>query len=198
MATIGNMSAEIDATSTLFPYEATMGRYLDATGRSYISKAAADNINLITADEGSNKYYDEIIEIDLEKLEPQINDPYFPDLANPLSTFSSEVEKHCWPEKLSASLVGSCTNSSFEDLMKVANLVEQARSAGFKLQTPFFVSTGSEQIRANIEKFGILDTLRNAGAVVLSSSCGPCVGQWHRTDVNVKEVSVLLLLRGWN
>jgi aconitate hydratase len=183
MATVGNMSAEIGATSCIFPYSGAIDRYLDATNRSAIANAAKQNINLLLPDEGSDKYYDEVIEIDLDKLEPTINGPYTPDLSHPLSKLSQAVEENSWPEKLSASLVGSCTNSSYEDLMKVAGLASQAMQAGVTLKTPFYISCGSEQIQSTVEKDGILNTLREAGATVLTNSCGPCVGQWNRTDM---------------
>lgn len=183
MATIGNMSAEIGATSCLFPYTDSMSRYLRATKRSDIADAASQNLNLLAADERSALYYDDIVEINLDELEPHINGPYTPDLAHPLSKLGQAVRENSWPENLAASLVGSCTNSSYEDLMKVSDLMEQADRAGLKLKMPFFVSTGSEQIRATAEDAGFLEKMRKTGAVVLSSSCGPCVGQWHRTDI---------------
>jgi aconitate hydratase len=183
MATVGNMSAEIGATSCIFPYSDAMARYLNATNRTAISAASMRNLSFLLPDEGSEEYYDDIIEIDLTKLEPTINGPYTPDLSHRLSTFSQEIEKNAWPENLSASLVGSCTNSSYEDLMKVANVAQQAIQAGISLKTPLYISCGSEQIRGTAEKDGILDTLRETGATILSNSCGPCVGQWNRTDV---------------
>ena len=183
MATVGNMSAEIGATSCIFPYSDAIHRYLDATNRSAIANAARQNQNILFPDEGSDKYYDEVIEINLNKLEPTINGPYTPDLSHPLSTFSAAVEESSWPRKISASLVGSCTNSSYEDLIKVAGLTRQAMQAGVELKTPFYISCGSEKIRSTAEKGGILDTLREAGATVLSNSCGPCVGQWSRADM---------------
>jgi aconitate hydratase len=195
MATIGNMSAEIGATSCLFPYTDSMGRYLWATQRSNIARAATQNANLLLPDEGSAAYYDDIVEINLDELEPHINGPYSPDLSHPLSKLGQAVKDNFWPENLSASLVGSCTNSSFEDLMKVSGLIQQADRAGLKIKTPFYVSTGSEQIRATAEDAGFLQTMRDAGAIVLSSSCGPCVGQWNRTDVTkVRESSSNLTL----
>ncbi|KAF7555151.1 hypothetical protein G7Z17_g2340 [Cylindrodendrum hubeiense] len=187
MATVCNMSAEIGSTSCIFPYSSAMSRYLAATKRSDVA-AHADLFKeqLLTADPGSDKYYDEIIEIDLSRLEPHINGPFTPDLAHPLSQFKEHMSASSWPSKLSCSMVGSCTNSSYEDLSKVRDLVVQAKAAGLeKVKTPFLVSPGSEQIRATAEERGILETLRQAGATVLSNSCGPCVGQWDRKDVDV-------------
>ncbi|KAF4466227.1 aconitate hydratase 1 [Fusarium albosuccineum] len=138
------------------------------------------------ADPGSEEFYDEVIEIDLSTLEPHINGPFTPDLSHPLSEFKKHVEESSWPSKISYSMVGSCTNSSYEDLEKVHNLVTQAKDAGMhRTKTPFMASPGSEQIRATAEESGILNTLRDAGAVVLSNSCGPCVGQWDRKDVDI-------------
>lgn len=185
MATICNMSAEIGSTSCIFPYTKAMGRYLNATKRADIASAArAHSTSLLTADVGSESHYDEIIEIDLDTLEPHINGPFTPDLAHPLSKLGNVVTENHWPVQLSSSMVGSCTNSSYEDLKKVQHLVKQAGAAGIsKVRVPFLVSPGSEQIRATAEADGIFDDLRAAGATVLSSSCGPCVGQWDRSDV---------------
>lgn len=187
MATVCNMSAEIGSTSCVFPYSDAMARYLRATNRGNIADYAGYfKDELLVADQGSHAYYDDIISIDLSTLEPHINGPFTPDLSHPLSRFKKRVEAHDWPTTLSASLVGSCTNSSYEDLEKVRNLVVQARKAGLHApKTPFFISPGSEQIRATAEEAGILEDLRLAGATVLSNSCGPCVGQWDRRDVDV-------------
>lgn len=192
MATIGNMSAEIGATSCLFPYSEAMGEYLDVTHRGDIKRAAMQNLNLITPDGTSDRYYDDVVEIDLDKLEPHINGPYTPDLSHPMSTLKEAVIENKWPKNLSASLVGSCTNSSYEDLMKVSNLLKQASEAGLKPKVPFFISTGSEQIRATAEDAGFIDVMRNAGATILSSSCGPCVGQWNRPDVPKGEANSII------
>lgn len=185
MATVCNMSAEIGSTSCIFPYTEAMGRYLRATNRQNIAEdARVFREPLLTADVGSEKYYDEIIDIDLDTLEPHINGPFTPDLSHPLSEFGHAVTKAGWPTKISSSMVGSCTNSSYEDLLKVQNLVRQAKAAGLpKVQVPFLVSPGSEQIRATAAAEGIFDELQDAGATILSSSCGPCVGQWDRDDV---------------
>ncbi|CEI41879.1 putative aconitate hydratase [Fusarium venenatum] len=187
MATPCNMSAEVGSTSCIFPYSQAMARYLSATKRGDIAQYA-DNFKetLLNADPGSEDFYDEIIEIDLSTLEPHVNGPFTPDLSHPLSIFKERVEESSWPSKISYSMVGSCTNSSYEDLEKVSNLVTQAKDAGMhRTKTPFMVSPGSEQIRATAEESGILNILRDAGAIVLSNSCGPCVGQWDRKDVDV-------------
>jgi aconitate hydratase len=192
MATIGNMSAEIGATSCLFPYSEAMGRYLIATKRESISRAAMQALNLITADEGSDRYYDDVVEIDLDTLEPHVNGPYTPDLSHPISKLGQAAIQNNWPKNLSASLVGSCTNSSYQDLMKVSTLFKQANEAGLKPKTKVFISTGSEQIRATAEDAGFLKVMRKAGATILSSSCGPCVGQWNRPDVPKGEPNSII------
>ena len=188
MATVCNMSAEIGSTSCIFPYSEAMNRYLSATKRADVARLANGYKDiLLTADEGSEKHYDTVIEIDLDSLEPHVNGPFTPDLSHPLSELKDAVAKNDWPVEVSHAMVGSCTNSSYEDLYKTSQLVEQAKAAGLlKVKTPFLVSPGSEDIRATAESEGILQTLREAGAVVLSTTCGPCVGQWQRTDVDVK------------
>lgn len=200
MATVCNMSAEIGSTSCIFPYTPAMSRYLSATKRRGIaSYADGFKQELLTADRGSDQYYDDIIELDLSRLEPHVNGPFTPDLSNPLSQFKKHVEESSWPRKISSSMVGSCTNSSFEDLAKVRDLVCQAREAGLdKVKMPFLVSPGSEQIRATAEENGILETLREVGATVLSNSCGPCVGQWDRRDVNVRGAEKNSVISSFN
>ncbi|KAL2873684.1 hypothetical protein SGCOL_011167 [Colletotrichum sp. CLE4] len=200
MATVCNMSAEIGSTSCVFPYSEAMSRYLSATKRKDIADYA-DTFKqpLLVGDEGCDRYYDEIIEIDLSTLEPHINGPFTPDLAHPLSQFKQHVTESSWPSDIACSLVGSCTNSSYEDLEKVRHVVLQAREAGLKrTKTRFLVSPGSEQIRATAEEEGILDTLRQAGATVLSNSCGPCVGQWDRKDVDVKGAEENSIISSFN
>ncbi|KAG4412956.1 hypothetical protein IFR04_013906 [Cadophora malorum] len=192
MATIGNMSAEVGATSCLFPYTDSMCRYLNVTQRSDIADAAKQNLDLLMPDQDCSSYYDDIVEIDLDTLEPQINGPFTPDLSHRLSDLGLAVKENQWPGKLSAALLGSCTNSSYEDLMKVSDLIKQAESAGLKPKVPFFVSTGSDQIRATAENAGFLGTMRTAGATVLSSSCGPCVGQWNRPDMPKGELNSVI------
>ncbi|RFU28112.1 hypothetical protein B7463_g8220, partial [Scytalidium lignicola] len=187
MATVCNMSAEVGSTSCIFPYSDAIGRYLTATRRAGIAGSAATfGEILLSADAGSEAYYDEIIEIDLDTLEPHINGPFTPDLSHPLSQLKNAVSKSDWPRNISHSMVGSCTNSSYEDLEKTRHIVAQAKAAGLStVRTPFLVTPGSEQIRATAEADGILQELRDAGAIVLSNSCGPCVGQWDRKDVDV-------------
>lgn len=200
MATVCNMSAEVGATSCIFPYSTAMARYLEATQREGIaSHADTFKQHLLVADEGSDRYYDDLIEMDLSALEPHINGPFTPDLSHPLSVFRERVEDSSWPSKLSAGMVGSCTNSSYEDLEKVRQLVQQAKKAGLeRTKVPFLISPGSEQIRATAEKNGILETIRQAGATILSNSCGPCVGQWDRHDVDVKNAEKNSVISSFN
>jgi aconitate hydratase len=183
MATVCNMSAEIGSTSCIFPYSDSMGRYLAATDRSHIEKAAQQNLNLLQADEGSEEHYDDVIEIDLSTLEPHINGPFTPDLSHTLSSFAGDVEQSSWPKNISHAMIGSCTNASFEDLSKAALLFQEARNAGLKPKVPVFITAGSEKIRATVEREGIMREFEDAGATILSNSCGPCVGQWSRKEV---------------
>lgn len=181
MGTICNMGAEIGATTSMFPYNNRMGAYLKSTGRSGVASLAESFSENLRADE--NAVYDQLIEINLSELEPHINGPFTPDLAHPLSKFKEAVEKNGWPSKLSAGLIGSCTNSSYEDMSRAASIVKQALSHGMKSKSVFNITPGSEQVRATIARDGILDTFTEAGGTVLANACGPCIGQWTRTDV---------------
>eukprot|EP01083_Nonionella_stella_P140954 433356_1 len=181
MATICNMGAEIGATTSVFPFGAPMSRYLHATSREGIAEKAEKFKHILTADEGAN--YDQIIDINLSDLKPRMNGPFTPDLSHELQSFKKAVSDNDWPEELSASLIGSCTNSSYEDMGRSASICREATEHGIKCKTPFFVTPGSEQVRATIARDGILETFENAGAVVLANACGPCIGQWDRQDV---------------
>lgn len=181
MGTICNMGAEIGATTSMFPYNSRMASYLKATGRGGIASLADSFSENLRADE--NALYDELIEINLSELEPHVNGPFTPDLAHPLSKLKEEVEKNAWPETLSAGLIGSCTNSSYEDMTRSASVVKQALSHGIKTASNFNITPGSEQVRATISRDGILETFTEAGGTVLANACGPCIGQWNRTDV---------------
>ncbi|GAB7336593.1 hypothetical protein MBLNU13_g09852t3 [Cladosporium sp. NU13] len=183
MATVCNMSAEIGSTSCIFPYSDAMGRYLTTTDRTYLAAAAEENLNLLQADRGSEKHYDDVIEIDLSTLEPHINGPFTPDLSHTLSSFARDVEQSSWPKDISHAMIGSCTNASFEDLSKAARLFREASDAGLKPKMPVFVTAGSEKIRATVEREGIMQDFEAAGATILSNSCGPCVGQWNRKEL---------------
>jgi len=182
MATICNMGAEIGATTSVFPFNGRMADYLKSTGRKDIADFAGQfRDNLLRADEGAN--YDQVIEIDLSKLEPHINGPFTPDLATPLSPFADTVRKNGWPAELKVGLIGSCTNSSYEDMTRAASVAKQALDHGLKMKSIFTITPGSEQIRATIARDGLVDTFSKAGGTVLANACGPCIGQWKRTDV---------------
>ncbi|KAJ3294298.1 aconitate hydratase [Blyttiomyces sp. JEL0837] len=182
MATICNMGAEVGATTSLFPYSASMRAYLNSTGRSPLAQAADEALHkgLLRADKAAD--YDRVIEIDLSKIEPHINGPFTPDAATPISKFAEVVKKNNWKDEISSSLIGSCTNSSYEDMTRVLSLVRQAQKKGLKAKTEFLVTPGSEQIRATMERDGIIKELEGANAQVLANACGPCIGQWKRKE----------------
>ncbi|KXS17071.1 aconitate hydratase [Gonapodya prolifera JEL478] len=181
MATVCNMGAEIGATTSLFPFNGRMKDYLTATNRSAIAGLAESWSHNLRADEGA--IYDQVIEIDLSTLEPHINGPFTPDLATPLSKFAATAKENGWPSELKVGLIGSCTNSSYEDMARSASLAEQAMAAGLKAKAGFTITPGSEQIRATIERDGQMEVFEKAGGVVLANACGPCIGQWDRQDV---------------
>ncbi|KAI9007439.1 aconitate hydratase [Phycomyces nitens] len=191
MATMCNMGAEVGATTSLFPYTHRMRSYLGATGRTEVAKAADANANFLRADEHCE--YDKVIEIDLSSVEPHINGPFTPDLSTPLSKFKSFIEENGWKDELSAGLIGSCTNSSYQDMSRAASIVQQASDAGVSVKSNFLVTPGSEQIRATIERDGQQAVFEKAGAQVLANACGPCIGQWNRTDLekNAPENAIL-------
>ncbi|KAI8092417.1 aconitate hydratase [Gilbertella persicaria] len=190
MATICNMGAEIGATTSVFPYHSCMRDYLHATGRGSIAHAADTMANYLRADKGA--VYDQVVDIHLDQLEPHINGPFTPDLATPLSQFKQAVKENQWPHELKVGLIGSCTNSSYEDMTRAASVAQQAIDHGIKTKSKFTITPGSEQIRATMERDGIIDTLTQAGGVVLANACGPCIGQWDRQDVQRGEANSIL------
>ncbi|XP_017882288.1 probable aconitate hydratase, mitochondrial [Ceratina calcarata] len=190
MATICNMGAEIGATTSIFPYNCRMQDYLKATGRSAIAGAADQHKELLTAD--SNAKYDQVIELDLTTLEPHVNGPFTPDLAHPISKLGSTAKQNGWPNEIKVGLIGSCTNSSYEDMGRCANIAKQAIENGLKAKSVFNVTPGSEQIRATIERDGIAKILRDFGGIVLANACGPCIGQWDRKDVKKGEKNTIV------
>ncbi|KAF9579349.1 aconitate hydratase, partial [Lunasporangiospora selenospora] len=190
MGTICNMGAEVGATTSLFPFVPSMSSYLHATGRGPVAEAAHRNAQFLRADEGA--VYDKIIEINLSALEPHINGPFTPDLATPLSKFADVVKQNGWKDEVKAGLIGSCTNSSYEDMDRVTSLAKQAVEKGIKSKAGFFITPGSEQIRATIERDGQTEVLEKVGGVVLANACGPCIGQWKRDDLNDKEENAIL------
>lgn len=191
--TICNMGAEIGATTSTFGYDDSMGRYLRATHRAEV----ADLCDRIQADltgdpecyQNPATYFDQVIEIDLDSLEPHINGPYTPDLAWPISQFAKAVKENNYPDKLEVGLIGSCTNSSYEDLSRAASLAQQAVSKNLKVKSEFTVTPGSEQIRYTVERDSILESFEKMGGVILANACGPCIGQWkrHMDDPNRKN-----------
>ncbi len=188
-ATITNMGAELGATCSIFPYDARHKAYLEATRRGEIAALADANADLLTADpevlENPEKYYDQLIEIDLDTLEPQLVGPHTPDLAHPVSRMPDDVKLNGYPDNMTAGLIGSCTNSSYEDITRAAEVAEQALARGAKLKATFWVTPGSEQVEATIERDGQMETLKKLGAVVLGNACGPCIGQWERHDIEL-------------
>lgn len=183
MATICNMGAELGATTSTFPFTASMKRYLDATHRAPIASVVEQvnkQYNFLRADEGAE--YDQVVEIDLSTLEPTVNGPFTPDLATPISQFAHTAKENNWPEEISAGLIGSCTNSSYQDMTRAASIIAEASAHGLKPKIPFFVTPGSEQIRATIERDGLTEIFQTAGAKILSNACGPCIGQWDRSN----------------
>ena len=191
--TICNMGAEIGATTSLFGYDVSMDRYLKATDRADVASLAKKVKAHLTGDKecykDPKKYFDQVIHINLSKLEPHINGPYTPDLAYPISKFAAAVKKEGYPQKLEVGLIGSCTNSSYEDLDRAASVAKQAVKKKLKAKAEFTITPGSEQIRYTVERDGILDDFENMGGVVLANACGPCIGQWarHTDDPNRKN-----------
>lgn len=194
--TVCNMGAEIGATCSLFTYDDKMSAYLKATGREEVA-ALADGIRdhlrpdaAVYAD--PEKYYDQLLELDLSALEPYINGPFTPDLATPVSKMKEAVEKNGWPAKLEVALIGSCTNSSYEDISRSASIVKDAISKGIKTKSEFTITPGSEQVRYTIERDGFIKEFEDAGGIVLANACGPCIGQWarHIDDPNRKNTII--------
>jgi len=181
MGTICNMGAEIGATTSVFPFNDRMYDYLKATKRTEIGNFARDYAAELREDQGAE--YDQLIEINLSELEPHINGPFTPDLATPISQFKEAVKANNWPEELKVGLIGSCTNSSYEDMSRGASIARDAMDHGIKAKALFTVTPGSEQIRATIERDGQLKTFEEFGGMVLANACGPCIGQWDRRDV---------------
>lgn len=195
-STICNMGAEIGATTSIFPYDERMADYLRATGRAEVAKLADGIKDCLIGDveayQNPEKYYDQIIEINLSELEPHINGPYTPDKAWKLSEFADAVLANGYPETISVALIGSCTNSSYEDIERATNVARQALKAGIKSACPLTITPGSEQIRSTIERDGLLETLQQIGGLVLANACGPCIGQWKRHDVAYGEKNSIL------
>jgi aconitate hydratase len=194
--TICNMGAEIGATTSVFPFDSRMADYLRATERADVARLAEGVAEFLVPDKevvGSpEKFYDRVIEINLSELEPHVNGPFTPDLAWPISTFAAAVKKNNYPEELKVALIGSCTNSSYEDIERSASIAEQALEKGLRAKSEFTITPGSEQIRATIERDGQLKALTDIGGLVLANACGPCIGQWKRHDVKMGEKNSII------
>ena len=195
-ATICNMGAEVGATTSLFPYDERMATYLKATGRERIVELAETVSEDLRADtvvtEEPEKYYDRLIEIDLSSLEPYINGPFTPDAATPISEFAEKVLQNGYPRKMEVGLIGSCTNSSYQDLSRAASLAKQVAEKKLTVAAPLIVNPGSEQIRATAERDGMIEAFEQIGATIMANACGPCIGQWKRhTDDPTRKNSIV-------
>lgn len=194
--TITNMGAELGATTSIFPYDSRMNAYLKATGREAIAKLADEYADCLIADseveKNPEKFFDKVVEIDLDSLEPHIVGPHTPDLARPVSKMAAEVKEKGYPAKLSSALIGSCTNSSYEDMDRAANVAKQAKANGLKAKCHFLITPGSEQIYETIKRDGQLEILESIGGVVLANACGPCIGQWKRDDIKPGEANSII------
>ncbi|NLI37638.1 MAG: aconitate hydratase [Bacteroidales bacterium] len=195
-ATICNMGAEVGATTSIFPLGKHTLDYLYETGRSEVAEMACKCVDCLCADSeviaNPEKYYDQLIEINLSSLEPYLNGPFTPDAAHPVSSMAADVDKYGYPEKVEAGLIGSCTNSSYQDLSRAASLARQAVAKHLKVQTPLYINPGSEQIRYTAERDGIIADFERVGAVVMANACGPCIGQWRRhTDDNTRKNTIV-------
>lgn len=194
--TICNMGAEIGATTSTFGYDASMERYLIATGRSEVAQMANKIKEHLTADPevyaNPEKYFDQVIEINLSDLEPHLNGPFTPDLATPISKLKEEAQKNGWPMKVEVGLIGSCTNSSYEDISRAASLAKQVADKGLKTKAVFTITPGSEQVRYTIERDGFIDTFNKIGAKVFANACGPCIGMWSRVGADRKEKNTIV------
>jgi len=194
--TICNMGAEVGATTSTFGYDESMSRYLKATGRADVA-ALADGIKQhLTGDAEvyaePKKYFDEVYEINLSELEPHVNGPFTPDLATPISKLKEEAVKNGWPLKIEAGLIGSCTNSSYEDISRAVSLAKQVSEKGLKSKAEFMINPGSEQIRYTIERDGFMNVFNKIGAVVFANACGPCIGMWDRMGADKQEKNTIV------
>ncbi len=194
--TICNMGAEIGATTSIFAYDAKSAAYLRSTDREDVATAADEVAHLLRADDevlaNPEAYYDQLLELDLSTLEPHVNGPFTPDLAWPISKFATAVRENGWPEVLSVGLIGSCTNSSYEDISRAASLAEQAVAKKLQVTSEYTITPGSEQVRFTVARDGFLDTFAKIGGVVLANACGPCIGQWARHDVEMGEKNSII------
>ncbi len=195
-ATICNMGAEVGATTSVFPFDDKMAAYLRITGRNDVAALAESLADQLSADkeifENPEKYYDHVLEINLDELEPYLNGPFTPDKAWPISQMKEAVKKYDYPEEIKVALIGSCTNSSYEDIDRSASIAKQALAKGLKTKSQFTITPGSEQVRATIERDGQLKTLSDFGGLILANACGPCIGMWKRMDVKTGEKNTIV------
>ena len=194
--TICNMGAEIGATTSIFPYDNNMSKYLNATSREDLAVLADSVLPYLKADaevyDKPEKFYDDVIEIDLSLLEPYVNGPFTPDLATPISKLGEKARSENWPLKLDVGLIGSCTNSSYEDLSRAASIAKQASDKNITVKSDFTITPGSEQVRFTVERDGILDDFIKIGGTVLANACGPCIGQWDRDGADKNEKNSII------
>ncbi len=194
--TICNMGAGLGATTSVFPFDDRMAAYLEATDRADIARLAASHRALLVPDpevlRNPKDFYDELVEIDLSTLEPHIVGPHSPDRDRPVSKLAAEVQANAWPATIKAALIGSCTNSSYEDMRRAAHVAMQGIKAGLKARTPFLITPGSERIHHTIKRDGIMATFEKMGGTVLANACGPCIGQWKRSDVGKDEANTIV------
>ena len=194
--TICNMGAEIGATTSVFPFDERMSSYLRITDRADVASLAESNADNLKADDevisNPEKYYDQVIEINLSELEPHLNGPFSPDKAWPISKMKQAVKENDFPDRVSVALIGSCTNSSYEDIDRAASIARQALKKGLKTKSQYTITPGSEQVRATIERDGLLDTLNKVGGLTLANACGPCIGMWKRMDIKTGEKNTIV------
>ena len=194
--TICNMGAEIGATTSTFGYDESMSRYLKSTGRTAVAEAADQVKSYLTGDPevyaNPEKYFDKVIEINLNELEPHLNGPFTPDLATPISQMKEAAAKNNWPTKVEVGLIGSCTNSSYEDISRAVSLAKQVSEKGLKTKAEFTITPGSELVRYTIERDGFLDTFAKIGATVFANACGPCIGMWDRMGAEKQERNTIV------
>ena len=193
--TICNMGAEVGATTSVFPFDEKTAQYLSGTGREEVANEARKIISYLQADPETalnpQNFYDQLIEINLSELEPHVNGPFTPDAAYPISEFAKAVKENKYPQKMEVGLIGSCTNSSYEDLTRAANIVKDARENGLDVQAQFIINPGSEQVRYTAERDGVIKEFEDAGAVIMANACGPCIGQWKRDDEKERPNSIV-------
>ncbi len=194
--TIGNMGAELGATTSLFPFDVRMAAYLRATDRAEIAAQAEAAREYLTPDPevlaDPKRFYDELVEVNLDELEPHVVGPHSPDRGRPISKLGAEARANGWPAAITNALIGSCTNSSYEDMRRAAHIATQASRAGLRAKVPFWISPGSDRIFQTIKRDGLIDTFAAIGGTVLANACGPCIGQWRRSDVAATEANTIV------